>query len=82
MWQGSGFRVSIHIEFNFFDACLGPRAIFCCLPGAIEQLHLVEILYRQTAPVIRRARVLETAFAVPSVLVAEHLEPSMSVPAQ
>jgi hypothetical protein len=50
--------------------------IFCCLPGAIEKLHLAEILYRQTALVIRCACGLETAFAIPSILVAEHLEPS------
>jgi len=58
----------MHIEFHFFDACLSPRVIFCCLPGVIEQLHLAEILYRQTAPVIRCTGGLETAFANPSII--------------
>lgn len=86
-WAGwwsrrSGFRVVIYIQFDFFDAGLGARVIRCGLPRAIEQFHLAEILYCQAAPVIRCTRGLETTFAVASVLVAQHLEPSMSVPAQ
>ena len=76
------FRVVIHIEFDFFDAGLGPRVIFCGLPRAVEQLHGAEIVYCQAAPVIRCTRGLETAVAVASVLVAQHLEPSLFVPAQ
>jgi hypothetical protein len=49
---------------------------------AIEQYHVAEILYCQAAPVIRFPHGLETALAVASVLVAQDLEPSMSVPAQ
>src|SRR5207244_2001370 len=60
----------------------GPRVIFCCLPRAIEQLHVAEILDCQAAPVIRCTRGPETAFAVASVLVAQHLEPPMFIPAQ
>ena len=71
-----------HIEFDFFDASLRPGVIFGCLPRIVEQLDLAEIFYCQTTPVIRRTHGLETAFAVPSVLVAQHLEPSMSVPTQ
>ena len=56
--------------------------ILCCLPRAVEQLHLAEILYCQAAPVIRFPHGLEAALAVASVLVAQDLEPSMSVPAQ
>ena len=48
----------------------------------IEQLHLTEILYCEATPIIRGAGGLETAFAVASVLIAQHLEPSMFVPAQ
>jgi hypothetical protein len=72
----------IHIEFNFFDTCLGPGMIFCRLPGAIEQFHLAEMFYRQATPVIRRPGGLKTAFAVSSVLVTQHPEPPISVPAQ
>ena len=56
--------------------------VFCRLPRAIEQLDLAEILHCQTAPIIRSTGGLETAFAVSSVLVTQHLEPSMFVPAQ
>ena len=70
------------MEFDFFDTCLGPRVVFSCLPGAVKQFHLAEVLYCQAAPVIRFPRGLETAFAIASVLVAQHLEPSTSVPAQ
>ena len=55
---------------------------FCGLPRAVEQLYLAEILYCQAAPVIRCTSGLETAFAVATILVAQHLEPSISVPAQ
>src|SRR5712691_12677942 len=72
----------MHVEFDLFDAGLGPRVIFCGLPRAVEQLHLTEILYCEATPVIRSTGGLETAFAVASVLVAQHLEPSMFVPAQ
>jgi hypothetical protein len=37
--------VVIHIEFYFFDACLGSRVIFCGLPRSVEKLHLDEIFY-------------------------------------
>jgi len=76
------FRVVIHIEFDFFDARLRSRVIFCGLPRAVEQLHLGEIFYCQAAPVIPWIRGVETAFAVTSVLVAEDLEPAVSIPAQ
>ena len=56
--------------------------VFCCLPRAIEQLHPAEILYCEATPVIRSTGGLETAFAVASVLVAQHLKPSMFIPAQ
>ena len=82
MSRGNWLREVIHIEFDFFDAGLRPRMVFCCLPRAIEQLHLTEILYCEATPVIRSTGGLQTAFAVASVLVAQHLEPSMFVPAQ
>ena len=56
--------------------------VFGCLPGAVEPFHLAEVLYRQAAPVVRCVGGLEPTFAVASVLVAEHLEPLMSVPAE
>ena len=56
--------------------------VFGCLPGAVEQCDLAEVLYRQAAPVVRGVGGLEPALAVASVLVAEHLEPLMSVPAE
>jgi hypothetical protein len=56
--------------------------VFCCLPRAIEQLHLTEILYCEATPVIRSTVGLETTFAAASVLVAQHLEPSIFVPSQ
>ncbi len=82
MCRRDWLRVVIHIEFNFFDTCLGPGIIFSRLPRAIEQFHLAEILYSQTTPVIRRPRGLKTAFAVSSELVTQHPEPTISVPAQ
>jgi hypothetical protein len=60
----------------------GPGVIFCGMQRAVEQFHLAEILDGRAAPVIGCARGLETAFAVTSVLVTQHLEPSTSVPAQ
>jgi hypothetical protein len=75
-------REVIHIEFDIFDAGLRSRMVVCCLPRAIEQLHPAEILYGEATPVLRSTGGLETAFAVASVLVAQHLEPSMFVPAQ
>ena len=78
----SRFRAGIHVEFDFFDACLRPGVVFGCLPGAVEQFHLAEVFYRQAAPVVRCVGGLEPTFAVASVLVAEHLEPSVSVPAE
>ena len=56
--------------------------IFCCLPSVFEQLQLTEILQRQAAPVIRGTGWFEAAFAVASILVAEHLQPFVFVPAQ
>jgi hypothetical protein len=56
--------------------------IFCRLPGAIEQFHMVEMFYGQATPVIRRPRGLKTAFTVSSELVTQHPEPPISVPAQ
>ena len=79
MSRRNEFRAGIHIEFDFFDAVLGPRAIVCGLPRAVEQLHLAEILYCQAAPVIRCTRGIETAFAIATILVAQYLEPSISV---
>ena len=79
---GTDSGIVIDIEFNVFDAGLRPGAIVCCLPRAVEQCHLTEVLHRQAAPVIGCARGLETAFAVAAVLVAQHLEWSMFVPAQ
>ena len=75
-------RAGIHIEFDFFNTCLGPRVVFGGLPGIFGQFHIAEVLYRQTAPVIRCAGGLETTFTVACVLIAEHLEPTMSVPAE
>ncbi len=37
--------------------------IFCCLPRAVEQYDVAEILYCQAAPVIRFPRWLETVLA-------------------
>ena len=82
MSRGNGHGEVIHVEFDFFDAGLGPRVVFCGLPRAIEQLYLTEILYCQAAPVIGCTGVLETAFAVASILVAQHLESAMFVPSQ
>ena len=82
MSRGNWLREVIHIEFDFFDTGLVPRMVFCCLPRAIEQLHVTEILYCEATPVIRSTDGLETAFAVASVLVAQHLEASMFIPAQ
>jgi hypothetical protein len=79
---GNWLREIIDIEFDLVDAVLGPRVIFCGLPRTVEQFQVAEILYCQTAPVIRCTRGLETAFAVASILVTQHLEPSMFVPAQ
>ena len=82
MSRGNWLREVIHIEFDFFDTGLGPRVIFCRLPRAVDQLHLSEIFDCQAAPVIRCTRGFKTAFAVASMLVAQHLEPSMFIPAQ
>jgi len=80
--RGNWLREVIDIEFDFVDAVLGPGVIFCGLPRTVDQLHVSEILYCQTAPVIRCTRRLETANAVAAVLVAQHLEPPTFVPAQ
>ena len=56
--------------------------VVCGLPGAFEQLQLTEILQCQAAPVIRRTGWFEAAFAVASILVAQHLQPSVFVPTQ
>ena len=82
MSRGYWLREVIDIEFDLVDAVLRPRVVFCGLPRIVEQVHVAEVLYYQTAPVIRCTRRLETAFAGASVLVTQHLEPSIFVPTQ
>jgi hypothetical protein len=43
---------------------------------------VAEVVHGQAAPVVRGTYRLETAFTVASILVAQYLEPSLSVPAQ
>jgi hypothetical protein len=77
-----GWLVVIHIEFDLFDAGLGPRVIFCCLPGPSSNSTWLRFSTVKQRQFIRSTRELETALAVASVLVAQDLEPPTSAPAQ
>lgn len=51
-------------------------------PPVIQGLHASELVERDTAPVIRRSRRLQTALAFSSVLITKHPELPLPVPSQ
>ena len=54
----------------------------CGPPSTVKKFHAVQFVERDAAPVIRRSRRLQTAFAFPAILIAKHAELPFLVPSQ
>jgi hypothetical protein len=78
IWFGIIFDVNIGLD----HARARSGMIWCCAPSVIQQLHPAEFLEHYTAPVGRRAHGLKTAPAVATILVTDHSQLSVRIPAQ
>jgi hypothetical protein len=52
------------------------------LPGIFEHLHSAEFLQRNTTPVCWRAGHLQSTVTLPAILVAQHTDLALTIPAQ
>jgi len=71
---------SVHIYFR--DAGLRAGMVGRRVPGTFEQLHSAESLQRYTAPVFRRAGRLQSTATLPAILIAQHTNLAVVIPAQ
>jgi hypothetical protein len=78
MWLGIIFNVDI----GFGHARTRPRMIWRCAPIIFQQLHPTKFLEHYTPPVGRRSNRPQSALALAAVLVADHPQLSICIPAQ
>jgi hypothetical protein len=54
----------------------------CCAPCICEQGHSAQLLQRYTPPVSRRAVSLQSTATLPTILIAQHSDLALAIPAQ
>jgi hypothetical protein len=75
-------RIVFGIDIGIDYAGGGARVVRGCPPRTVEQFDSTQLLQGNTAPVGRRSRRLETAFALAAVLITEDSKPALPVPPQ
>jgi hypothetical protein len=74
----AGMMVRIHL--NVLHTTL--RGVGFCLPGSIQHLHATDLLQRQAPPVSSPNLRVQSALAVSSILITEHLLVASAAAAQ